>query len=200
MAEHINPLYLDQFSPNLPRRLTQALEVSRLVREESLWITEDFPGTVERYVSRRRALKSLARTATHEGIEAYVLRMRKKGIAYGVGTIILDQTVRHPEEGSIRADDIDYWLGFNAVYDAAMHQRAVQALMRKAMFLGSDAPAIMATASPRRLERQAVGFECLMDRIGDPAVLSTASGEDPWGLTRGGAKLQLFVREKITHY
>ncbi len=193
MASPESELYLERFAVPWVPRAKQARELNLLVAGEP-WLQTIFRGTAKRYETRKSARRSVARISEHKGIEAFVIRKGK--IAFGIGTIITDQTLYHPTEGGIRGDDLDYWLGRHGLNDAKMHEQTVQKLVLEAIAAGSDAPNLMATAQPKQLAVQPLGFPSILQPVGEPARLGTDLRNDPWGLTKDGAVLQLFARSK----
>jgi hypothetical protein len=185
-----------------------------LVAQESDWLKEVFPGTVQRYRNKLHAAKNVARIAHSEGMRAFIIKEEK--VARGIATIIFEQTVIHPTEGEFTGNDLDYWLASDATTD--MHNNVAFKLMienghidnaRRGGYLptdpfgGRDLSVKLAGPHPimgtivDNQQHPPIGLGYVMSPVGDPAVLRTPDGTDPYGLTKDGAEVQLYERNII---
>ena len=104
-------LFLEKFSAFTAPR--QASDLQGLVNNEAEWLAEERPGTLKRYETQAKAIRSIWRIAADPGIEAYIVKSQEDKVAVGVATIILGVTVAHPDHliGSRTGNDLDYWTG-----------------------------------------------------------------------------------------
>lgn len=189
----------------------QGLDSQRLVASQGDWLEDAWPGAAARYRDFWHAVKNVARLASNEGMQAYIIK--KQRAAKGLATIIFDQVVIHPDEGEVTGYDLDYWLPpFTSESDhmatALLLRSACEDLHRQRQ-LASQGPltpsetqiplppvpvppaTYMATIRAGDIN-PATGLSIMMHEVGQPAVLSVPTGNDPFGVTKGGAVLQLY--------
>ena len=121
-------IYLEQFS--ILKSPKQGFDIHRLVNEQRTWLETRQPTTVERYHDLPHAIKNVASLATHEGLQAYIVRQQKHSVARGLATMIFDRGVIHPVEGRRYGTDLDYWLDESARGDEDLHDSVARGLMR----------------------------------------------------------------------
>jgi hypothetical protein len=159
----------------------QAHDLSQLVLTEEAWLKDDWPGVVERYANKEDAYDNIRKRAGQTGIQAFLVRQRR---ALGIATIVFDQQVNHPVEGSFAGNDIDYWLQRNSSLET--HQQVVRRLVGLGGRRGLIATVVQIGHNP------ALGFDRYMQPIGDPSVLSTDIPDDPFNVARDGKVSQLY--------
>jgi hypothetical protein len=142
---------------------------------------------VERYQSIPRSAENIRRIARHRRapdvpVEAAVVRRGE--IALGLATIIRNQSIVHPDEGTFDGADIDYWLRRGEA--AETHQEVARQLLAQA---GRCALATIIENHPN----PAVGLPALMDPVGEPAQLTTGERYDTFEVARPGQVAQLYV-------
>jgi hypothetical protein len=160
----------------------QAHDLSQLVKTEGDWLKVDWPGVVERYVETKKAYENIRKRAGQTGIEAYLIR--QNSLALGIGTVVFDQQITHPQEGSFMGSDVDYWIKEGRGRET--HEATVEALIRKGGRKDLIATVVQDSLNP------ALGFDRHMRRIGEPAALSTDIPGDPFNVARGGKVSQLY--------
>lgn len=215
-------VYLERFSR--VKALKQGGEIHDLVRYQRDWLEDVRPDTVQRYRDLPHAIRNVARLAATEGIDAYIIRGKKHRMARGLATVVADQTVIHPdpEIGVVKGDDLDYWLrsyesnDFHAavarslVYASAKPHLGfidngpdnigMGALLDKQGYHRAFAtvPADQGDHLPLGLMGRQVASPPHMYARGEPAALSMPEGqEDRFGVTRGGAVVQLYYKEGV---
>lgn len=183
----------------------QARDVCGLIKSERGWLVNIFPGTVDRYRDYPHAVKNIGRLAQSELLHAFILRKDK--VTQGLATIILDQSIVHPEEGPRWGVDLDYWLkkGSSRIdheytadaliqaaikLEASRRQRDMDYGRNASAYLSSDYP-MFATMRPGH-EASPIGLADYLRPLGEPASLTTLTGADPYGVTKVGANLQLY--------
>jgi hypothetical protein len=134
-----------------------------------------------------------------------------------VATIVFDQTLIHPDRkiGSVSGHDVDYWLDPSAgeedhlsvareIIREAKHESGRRHRWIRSSKTTADQEPVEVVAT-QRMDcdyPQAEGLYMVMNKVGTPAPLFTprrsmdpAAPEDPYGLTKGGAVLQLYSRD-----
>jgi hypothetical protein len=190
----------------------QGIDLHELVRRERSWLEEPFPDTVTRYRSIPTSIKNVARAAMSEQVRAFVIRSdRHLGQALGVATLISNQTIIHPDETPITGIDTDYWIGAEESTKThhAVAKQLVLASAKLALKLNGGVkrkatPAInsMFVAVPTGPDLEVaqtynLGLQHLFEAVGRPAVLTVPGDEDPHGITKDGAVVQLFRRKEV---
>lgn len=188
-------MLLDKFS--VLKSPFQGHELHRLVARESGWLKEAYPGTVQRYCDWPHATKNVARVAINGGMEAYILREKQNDLAIGIATIVFNQTVICPDKRTFHGHDIDYWLSEGMSQND--HVDAAFALIRKARWpnvsqrgAGKGLPDLIATMQ-LDVPNPSIGLDKAMKAVGEPVALAMSGGEDPYGISREGARVQLYV-------
>jgi len=179
-------------SPNLRKK--QSIELSDLVSQEAPWLTNDFPRTVARYSDRSSALKSIRRVSP--GIDRYIVRRAIGELAYGIATVMRDQTINHPDQGEITATDIDYWLGRDGRFDKVLHSSAVRDLLCMAVDLKPEARSSLIMATAREDQPQFEAFANFMAKAGSPSRITVPGESDPHTMAKNGAVLQVFTVDR----
>lgn len=129
--------------------------------------------------------------------------------------MVHDRTIIHPEEGEIHGDDIDYWLESEA--GDTVHMSVAQDVLAEVASVwndardksapedssmpGSEYPYFFTVpAGESRPLNRGLFYPFEVDiafreprKIGGAAVLRTTDPGDPYGLTRGGAMLELYT-------
>jgi hypothetical protein len=100
--------YLESYS--FYKSPIQGHELHKLVMSERDWLETERPSTVRRYSDNRRAIRNVSRIALNSEIMAFIVREKKYHLAIGVATVILNQTVVHPELGIVQGNNLDYWI------------------------------------------------------------------------------------------
>ena len=141
---------------------------------------------------------------SYEDKWAFIIQSPVLERAHGIGTVLFDQVLIHPRIGRIAGHDVDYWLDSIADGDIDAHTGVARILINTAATEVSrnyrvrnktDLP-VMAALDPHQ-QRFPKGLAKLLFPLGEPAVLATEPAEDPLGLTKGGAELQIYIRGKI---
>ena len=181
---------LDRFSKfKAPK---QGKDIHRLVTEQSDWLEDAFPETVRRYSEYPDAIKNVARLASSDVLNAYIIRLDR--VARGLATIIFDQTVIHPRRGEVSGNDLDYWIAPPASNE--LHKDIATAVLLENTQLEHrrrhGCPHSVIGEIKTGQANPPEGLADIMFPVGDPAVLATPSGDDPFGVTKGGAQVQLY--------
>ncbi|HUD06672.1 MAG TPA: hypothetical protein VMR34_02185 [Candidatus Saccharimonadales bacterium] len=206
--------HLEKFSTNNLVAMKQAGEVFGLVNRQGDWLAQAQPDTAKRYSSPLRAIMSLHRTATNEGISAYIIREQKHKAAQGLATVIFNQSIVHPNPdiGIISGDDLDYWLtpgesqdlhravGDELVYASA--KRRFRQNLTKSSGVASVTGRYMVFATvveghpnpPLGLIGDMAGYHpTQLSPAGEPASLGVPEGvEDVFEVARKGAVSQVY--------
>jgi hypothetical protein len=183
----------------------RASEVSRLVRN-NLWLPETvYADAAKQYARATKGALNLFNLATQREVRAGILREHTYNdaldrvihdTAVGLGWIISSQTIRHPgEDLNVQGTHLDYWLDGSLDADPEAHEAAAHCLLieqREMSDSDAGAPYAFATVVPDA-EHQPVGFAQHLECVGFPAQLSVPGGNDPYGIVKGGATLQLYV-------
>ncbi len=187
------------------RIFKQADELQDLVSSEAPRLETVFPGISERYATKRTAIRSIGRAALNRDLEAFVIRNDKKMRARGIATVILNQSLSHPqlEANQIsNAYDVDYWLDSRA--DADDHISTTTALIEASAKIAARlkdfgprgrAATFRQTLLATALADGPVLNEGLTERfhpVGNPGTLSFPESDDPLGVTRDGRAVQLY--------
>jgi hypothetical protein len=180
---------------------SQGLAVHELVNGDAdwHWLEHTQPGTFRRYETRAIAIQTIGRLATEPEIEAYVIEDNRTAAAIGLATIIHERQIRHPVAGELNGDDLDYWLSLKFADDELAHKAVVTALVgqgwgllpkRKLYEISHAMFATVAIDSPN----PARGFELSnhLQPWGEPARLTTDLDDSQFGITRGGAVVQVY--------
>lgn len=185
----------------------QGAMLHELAKKEEAVLAEIFPGAYERYgKSTEKAAGNVGRIAASEALHAFIIRWERLDIAHGIATIIFNQTIIHPSLGRITGHDMDYWLGEEADSDPKAHRDVASRLIMTASneFVNDpgqrallDLP-LFAALRPQQ-PRFPVGLAKIMEPIGEPSVIQTDPPEDKYGITKGGAPLQLYTRGRIAY-
>ncbi len=175
---------LEAFSKN--HAIRQGLALHRLTHDGRVrdLLTTDYPSTLQRYRDWPHAIRNVARIAASGEVRAHIIRV--DGVARGIGTIIFNQGIVHPDSTLVRGNNIDYWLGpalNGGVHDAVVHQ-----LLDHAEKLNDDDNfAVIGLAS------QSSGFRRVMRPVGEPAQIASQVPGDPFDIANGGQLSQLYV-------
>lgn len=187
----------------------QGRDLQRLISEEREWLSAEFPGTVKRYEDLRGSMRSVIRTAGRNYLRAFIIRNGK--LARGIATVIFDQSVIHPAEGTFTGNDLDYWLAADAEHEehavvarelvgknAGLEQKrrgeAKTSPQTGEHYMKGKETGLLPIMGTIRLgsHNPSVGLADVMQKVGEPAVLRTPSGADERGVTKGGAVVQLY--------
>ncbi len=187
-AQNLLEVTLEPFrlpDPGDRRFQRQVGDISALVNQESSWLNQSYySGTVRRYVDRRQASKSVERMARSDDLEVCVVRIGR--IARGLGTIIFDQWVEHPDEGDIHGHDLDYWVipGLSM----KVHRNVAAAIIGEAARIkpNSNLIATVELNSPN----SSTGFLHHMNLVGISAELRPI-GKDVFDIAKIGRSVQL---------
>jgi hypothetical protein len=191
-----------EFEPFNPKiAATQASHLIELVKTEQEWLHQSFPDTLKRYNQGiDAAIDRLIDTASHqEEINAFILRQNK--IAVGIGTVIFNQAIKHPDmKGSIHGSDIDYWLSTSLSSNPEAHLLVASELLTKGLrgCLAEEEikrRRVFATVMPDA-QNPSYGFDFVMEKYHEPAVLSTGSIRDAYKLTKDRVLLQLYIDKR----
>lgn len=175
---------LEAFTGDRRQAVAQAFDLRRLVRHEKQWLKAAQPGTYARYENESKAVRSITRITRHRNqIEAHIVRRDR--VAIGLATIIFDQQLVHPAEGSFQGDDLDYWLQRGE--DIFTHRDVARRLLAADHNRPAMATIVQGHPNPAR------GLERVMQPVGEVASLSTGERPDPYEIARQGAAAQLYI-------
>jgi len=165
-------------------------------------------GTVERYRDLPRAVKNVARLARHARRKGnflpFLIHEKGKNEVLGLATIVLNQTVIHPNLGAIRGDDLDYWADTSLLSQARqddLHKAVAREIVSRcakpsALFRRHLFTTVVEGQQflPLGLIEPAAGAGFIMDPVGEPAVLTMpGQKEDTFGVTRNPATVQVYT-------
>ena len=107
----------------------QAEALNRLVLEEQEWLKQYRLDTYRGYDKISHAKKRIRSVGSREDITAVVFREKTTRRALGIGTVILDACVEHPdpEIGKVEGNNLDYWLKLESTEDD--HKQATELLV-----------------------------------------------------------------------
>jgi len=175
---------LEAFSRDRRQAVAQALDLRNLVVHEKQWLKQAQPGTLARYETKTDGMHNISRTIRRHGeMTAHIVRRDR--VAIGLATVIFNQTIVHPTEGTFEGNDLDYWLKKGT--DIFTHKQVVERLVAANHDLPALATVIASHPNP------ALGFEKVMETVGEPALLRAAGGADKYDVARQGQLAQLYV-------
>ena len=181
---------LEPFSEYGLRRVRQAHDLKHLINEERDWLETVQSVTVSRYETFLGGFHNLYRGAQRRSIVEANIVLRDKA-AIGVSTIIFNQRVVHPAEGTFSGDDIDFWLR-QGVETKTHHE-----VLRRLLMRNNQRPAFATVRVDQPNPPQ--GLDVYMDAVGAPASLTPVPGKGEKVLEEiawGGAVAQLYQYPK----
>ena len=218
-------IYLEEYSRSKPKVLQQGFGIRRLVASESDWLKQDPDRkyTAKHYANLFNAIGSVARIASSEDLQAYIIRDRRHRVAIGLATVIFDQSVVHPEIGIVRGNNLDYWLRPSS--DHGFHKEVAEELVLVSRKLTTEfiskypyghgydidtknyPPLFVAVQNDSTIppfgftqpEELHVLHHLSLKPVGEPRELSVPEGQkDRYGIAAVGRVTQLYYRESET--
>jgi hypothetical protein len=103
-------IYLEKYS--VLKSPKQGYQIHKLTAHNFNWLAEDPDRrqTARRYNALIKSIRTVAKIALSDSVDAFIIRERKHTVAIGLASIIFDQSVVHPEEGIVRGNNLDYWV------------------------------------------------------------------------------------------
>lgn len=182
---------LDPISRSLPYSHFKMLAV--LINHQRLWLEKERPEVAAEYGNAESVYEKLIVSAADFEYARYVVRHQK--LILGMATIAFDQTLRHPTQGNIEGNVIDYWLHEELSY--ASHTQTAFALLaeqedehpRRSRLPVARALGVISVNQTH----PPLGISKIMSPIGESAVLTTPDESDPYNLTKHGELTQLYA-------